>query len=86
MGQALKAERTTFAPVCAGTFENWKTVFTLELLRTHFFISMDAVSKGQQRKADSRLCSYLHLLNITMFQDCLRHFICINIFNIHNGN
>ena len=66
MGQALKAERTTFAPVCAGTFENWKTVFTLELLRTHFFISMDAVSKGQQRKADSRLCSYLHLLNITI--------------------
>ena len=66
MGQALKAERTTFAPVCAGTFENWKTVFTLELLRTHFFISMDAVSKGQQRKADSRLCSYLLLLNITI--------------------
>lgn len=66
MGQALKAERTTFAPVCAGTFGNWKTVFTLELLRTHFFISMDAVSKGQQKKADPGLCSYLHLLNIAI--------------------
>ena len=65
MGQALKAERS-FAPVCTGTFENWKTVFTLELLRTHFFISVDAVSKGQQRKADPGLCIYLCLLNIAI--------------------
>lgn len=62
MGQALKAKRTTFAPMCTGTFEN---CLHLELLRTHLIISVDAVSKGEQREPDPGLCSYLHLLNIT---------------------
>lgn len=49
MGQALQPEGTIYVQVRTSAFKNLKIVFTLELLRSHLFISVAAESKGQTR-------------------------------------
>lgn len=49
MGQALQPEGTIHVQVRTSAFKNLKIVFTLELLRSHLFISVAAESKGQTR-------------------------------------